>query len=708
MKKMNQILSVLLAGLVCAAGFPNVPVTVSAETAGVYEERLSYVIREDGTAEITGFLPVPDVDEMGVQILIPEEIDGAVVTSIGDGAFAGCLDLFYVKIPGTIVTIGDEVFESCLDIIRIDYGGSHTDWAEIDIGGGNENIDGFKFNYEYENMIYSFQEDGTAMLTGHEAVTGSVVIPGEIEGVPLTRIDDRVFEDDFPRITDVTISEGITSIGYSAFYGCAGLKEVNLPDSLTVIEGCAFESCTALKSIVLPENLQRLESRAFLGCTNLGDITVPESLTDIGENAFSGRFLSAVRDESGMAIVNNIVVDGSLCSGDIVLPEHVTGIAEYAFKGEPIESVTILGTLDHIGHHAFSGCDSLTKVTFAEGTVSLGEAMFSGCSALTDITLPKSLTEISGSAFASCAALTEVPLHEGITSIGPSAFDSCSGLTELTLPASVSAIGNCAFANCGALLSVVLPEGLTAIPDQLFSECLKLKSIEIPESAASIGADAFTNTYWLKRKSASEPGNLVIINGILIEGKYSSDDVVIPDTVHTIGHNAFRDGQKAVTIQIPEGTTQIGSYAFSNCAVLESVSIPESVTFIDSRAFYESESLTTIYYAGSEADWAKIAINQDNMNDLENITIIYGEETVYETGDLDGDGAITISDATEVLTIYARMAVQLDVSEYTESQLAAADVNQDGAVDIRDATAILTYYAQTAASLNPDWADIIG
>ena len=707
MKKMNRVLSTLLAGLVCVSCTLPVQLTASAETTGVYEERLSYLIREDGTAEITDC--VPDTSfEAHTEVIIPAEIDGAVVTSIGDEAFSDCTDIVGITLPDTIISIGDSAFDRCYQLRSVYYGDTHTQWQEIAVGEENEELHRAIFYYTSGSMIYSFQEDGTAMLTGHEAVTGSVVIPGEIEGVPLTRIDDRVFEDDFPGITDVTILEGITSIGYSAFYGCAGLKEVNLPDSLIVIEKCAFESCTALKSIVLPENLQRLESRAFLGCTYLGDITVPEGLTDIGKNAFSGRFLSTVRDESGMAIVNNIVVDGSLCSGDIVIPEHVTGITEYAFQEEPIESVTILGTLDHIGHHAFFGCDSLTKVTFAEGTVSLGEAMFSGCSALTDITLPESLTEISGSAFASCTALTEVPLHEGITSIGPSAFDSCSGLTELTLPASVSVIGNCAFANCGALLSVVLPEGLTAIPDQLFSECLKLKSIEIPESAASIGADAFKNTYWLKRKSASEPGNLVIINGILIEGKYSSDDVVIPDTVHTIGHNAFRDGQKAAAIQIPEGTTQIGSYAFSNCAVLESVSVPESVTFIDSRAFYGSESLTTIYYAGSEADWAKIEINQDNMNDLENITIIYGEETVYETGDLDGDGVITISDATEVLTIYARMAVQLDVSGYTESQLAAADVNQDGTVNIRDATAILTYYAQTAASLNPDWADIIG
>ncbi|MGN0593258.1 MAG: dockerin type I domain-containing protein [Ruminococcus sp.] len=80
------------------------------------------------------------------------------------------------------------------------------------------------------------------------------------------------------------------------------------------------------------------------------------------------------------------------------------------------------------------------------------------------------------------------------------------------------------------------------------------------------------------------------------------------------------------------------------------------------------------------------------------------EETA--TGDVAQDSQITISDATAVLTIYAKQAAGISVDEYTESQKKAADINADDRMDISDATAILTYYARNAAGLNPSWDEI--
>lgn len=77
-------------------------------------------------------------------------------------------------------------------------------------------------------------------------------------------------------------------------------------------------------------------------------------------------------------------------------------------------------------------------------------------------------------------------------------------------------------------------------------------------------------------------------------------------------------------------------------------------------------------------------------------------------GDVDLNGIVNISDATEALTIYAKRGASLSTDEYTDAQLQSADVDEDGVINISDATAILTYYAQTAASLNPTWENIIG
>ncbi|MBQ8687553.1 MAG: hypothetical protein IJ512_03240 [Ruminococcus sp.] len=78
---------------------------------------------------------------------------------------------------------------------------------------------------------------------------------------------------------------------------------------------------------------------------------------------------------------------------------------------------------------------------------------------------------------------------------------------------------------------------------------------------------------------------------------------------------------------------------------------------------------------------------------------ISGAENFFLLGDVDGDSAIAISDATEILTIYARRAAGMTVS-HTEQQLKSADADRNGTIDIADASAVLTYYAKKAAGLD--------
>ena len=91
---------------------------------------------------------------------------------------------------------------------------------------------------------------------------------------------------------------------------------------------------------------------------------------------------------------------------------------------------------------------------------------------------------------------------------------------------------------------------------------------------------------------------------------------------------------------------------------------------------------------------------------LEKATVHF-EESVKK-GNINGDEAVDISDATIGLTIYANIAAGLDVSDYTEAQISAADIDGDGAITITDVTFILTYYAQTAAGIETSWDAILG
>lgn len=89
-----------------------------------------------------------------------------------------------------------------------------------------------------------------AVITGGAAAE-ALVIPGQVEGVPVREIDRGAFAGN-TSLKTVTVGQGVRSIGVSAFEGCTSLTEVILPGSLTFIERDAFRDCGSLREITMP------------------------------------------------------------------------------------------------------------------------------------------------------------------------------------------------------------------------------------------------------------------------------------------------------------------------------------------------------------------------------------------------------------------------------------------------------------------------
>ena len=318
----------------------------------------------------------------------------------------------------------------------------------------------------------------------------------------------------------------------------------------------------------------------------------------------------------------------------------VTCIGNGAFGWcKSLTGVTIPDSVTSIGGSAFYGCTSLTSVTIPDSVTSIGGSAFGNCKSLTNMTIPDSVTLIGNGAFLGCTSLTSVTIPDSVTSIGERAFSECTSLTSVTIPDSVTSIGEQAFSECTSLTSVTIPDSVTSIGEQAFSECTSLTSVTIPDSVTSIGDGAFASCtsltgIWVAEgnNDYSSDASGVLFNKdkiTLVQCPGTFREYTIPDSVTSIGEQAFMGCSSLTSVTIPDSVTSIHWGAFYDCTSLTSVTIPDSVTSIGAWAFRDCTSLTDVYYAGSEAQWKAISISSNGNDDLltANIHYNYGSHT---------------------------------------------------------------------------------
>ena len=314
----------------------------------------------------------------------------------------------------------------------------------------------------------------------------------------------------------------------------------------------------------------------------------------------------------------------------------VTDIGGYAFKYcSSLTSVTIPDSVTTIGYGAFYSCSSLTSVTIPDSVTTIGGYAFYSCSSLTSVTIPDSVTTIGYSAFegtayyrdegnwendvlyigkhlikASYSISGEYIVRNNTLTIADSAFSSCYSLTSVTIPDSVTSIGFEAFSYCDSLTSVTIPDSVTSIGNGVFCFCDSLTGIWVDESNQYYSSDEYGILF---NKSKTEL--------IQCPGAYSGA-YTVPNSVTSIGDNAFRNCTNLTSVTIPDSVTSIGDRAFRDCNSLTSMMIPDSVTSIGDRAFSYCGSLTDVYFGGTEAEWNAITIGDYN-DDLLNARIHY-------------------------------------------------------------------------------------
>lgn len=235
-------------------------------------------------------------------------------------------------------------------------------------------------------------------------------------------------------------------------------------------------------------------------------------------------------------------------------------------------------TVTRIGERAFEQCTELKSVVIPNTVIWIEDNAFYGCYELSHIDIPETVTGIGNMAFYSCSSLPSLTVHRNVSHIGAGAFGTCSGLASITVDSSNMYYDS--RSDCNGIIETA--------SGCMIAGCMNTR---IPETVKSIGDDAFSGCESLK--SIVIPNSVTGIGGSAFANSGLSG-IVIPESVTEMGDRAFLNCHSLKEVRLPESIRKIGTFAFAYCANLESVNIPESVRYIGVSAFSNCYSLKEV------------------------------------------------------------------------------------------------------------------
>ncbi|EAY04471.1 surface antigen BspA-like [Trichomonas vaginalis G3] len=513
-----------------------------------------------------------------------------------------------ITIPASITDFGLTLFQSCTQLTSIDVNSSNT----------------------------KFSADGGIVYD--KAYTKAIACIGGITSATLrsecTAVGDYCFYQ-CTTLQNVTLNEGLLSLGGSAFYGTK-FTNISIPSTVTTIysycfylssinyvtingngpkelQAYCFNSCqiveihlgsnfATLGGLVFSSSpivtvtfdpdcpLSTLQSQAFISCSKLKNLQISKNVLTLGERSFYG----------DSALTNFSIAEGS----------KLYYIETLSFYGCGMLSITFPSTISYLGANCLAYCTNLASVTFTSGSAltTLGGGVFRSCTSLKNITIPASVTTFDASAFSYCSSLTDINVetanqnymsYEGIVYtidkqrlvccpggktyalvfnyilvIGSNAFYGCTKLQNLTFEdgCQLQTIEDGTFYSCTALVRVDLPTSLQTVEQNAFAGCTLLSVITFPDYAlANLNADSIF----------ADCSSLTTFTF----GKYCALTV--------FGSNIFSNCVKLSTIIIPANCTTIGDGAFSNCVSLSNITFESNshMRSLSSTAFSGCSSL---------------------------------------------------------------------------------------------------------------------
>lgn len=581
------------------------------------------------------------------------------LTTIGEYAFRGQKGITSITIPSTVTSIGASAFaySGLTGVNPVTFtqpsSGTRTGLTLGDFVFAGTSIKEFTLP---EGLAYipEYAFDTCTSLT-------KVVIPTTVtnnNASDIWAIGYRAFNG-CSSLTDVQFTAGGTlplSIGMNAFEGCTQLTSLTLP-----ARASSFTSAQTYDVFEMPEAGSR-ENPNFMGmpfADYYGNVSAPVAAIYVRTAADEGLeglddFAPEFWSYDGVLYSN----DGTLVfcpvgkSGEVVISKDAVTIRKFAFGYcADITSIVFEDSTNAQGKDfkladatnngaalstdmIFFGCESLESIAFPArlteiGNYSLRTATSLGNNVgLTTVTFAEGcrLTEIGDNAFYG-AKIGSIVLPLGVKTIGVTPFNYCSNLTAITLSQYTTAEQLSAIINGSAIKSITIPVGNEALIEQdgivygdledggvglVFIADDFEGDVIIPNTVTSIGNDAFRGHEGIKAVTFEDGGTADLTIGKEAFRESSITSVELPARLSSLGTGVFRMCESLVTVTFEDkyDYATIPQYTFYNTAIT-SIALPAAVTMIDSYAFQSCKALTSVTFGnnGTDSRLTEIAAN---------------------------------------------------------------------------------------------------
>lgn len=561
-----------------------------AATAETWEDPVTgitwtYTVKGDEVQIGDGSNAAIPTDTAGA-VVIPSELGGKPVTSLGRQSFYNCSAMTSVTIPDTVTTFG-YAFSGCDGLTSITIPHSVTNISSQEAFHGNANLE----NIYVDPANEYYKSEGGLLLTKDGK---------DLLSVPRKR-------------TTLTVPEGVTRIRRYAVGQMYDLASIDL-GSVEILDQSSIFICAALKDVAIPTTVTNIGAQAFYSCTQITNLEVA------AENP-------AYKSVDGMVLTKDgkTLVLSSFAKESLTIPEGVETLAAYSV----------------------AQCNKITELTIPDGVKEIGRSALYGCSMLVDVKIPGSVTNIGNEAFNVCSSLKRIVLPNGLKSIGTYAiFNNRNVLDTIFIPPSLESFGANSLGSVAAVLTVYynvdddegrvqsLIEGagyageatyvpIEGIPGEPVAVTFDAAGGICAEETRTIGLGNTLGTLpdatregWMFAGWYSEPdgaGEPILKSAVVMEpftchAYWIEEDGI--DWKYRVSHGEaeiYNDGSNAAipadtagAIVIPpviDGypVTKIGYNAFHNCKAITSVTIPFGVTTIGVSAFYGCNGLAEIH-----------------------------------------------------------------------------------------------------------------